>query len=490
MMANSTIDSLFQLATPRAAEPARGPAAPFDPALREALAPSRQTERAPASAPSLPTEQPKPAEEDVIANAPTTDERAADQWPDESVDEAAGSTPDAEPAGAEEEDADTVDEAEISDVAAAALAAAEAKTKTVVDEPAEQGGESSGPVRDDSPVAAVPTSAAAENDETFEGQPSAQTKSDASAGDGEPQATEAAIGEQARSASRRRSTEHLGGEVKEEAIAGERPVAAKPAAQQVDADSAAAAEGEPAASNAAKLHGADGRADRTDQIDTKQLASGQPQTSPVESAASEAPAELPPVKSEAAPAVAVPNSAPRSAAEVEKLVGSRGIIPAAADGVTADGGPPVDRARFVQRVEGALRHAHDRDGRLHVRLSPPELGSIRIEIALHHGVMTAKLEAETTAARNLIMEHLPVLRERLAQQDVRIEKFDVDVRRDSGDGGSGSGGDPGARERPAQQAAWRQDERRARPAPAREARAEPPAPAKAAANAAGLDVRV
>jgi flagellar hook-length control protein FliK len=48
--------------------------------------------------------------------------------------------------------------------------------------------------------------------------------------------------------------------------------------------------------------------------------------------------------------------------------------------------------------------------------------------------MSARLEAETPAARNLLLESLPLLRERLAQQDIRVERFDVDLM-DSRTGG-------------------------------------------------------
>ena len=89
---------------------------------------------------------------------------------------------------------------------------------------------------------------------------------------------------------------------------------------------------------------------------------------------------------------------------------------------------PVDRARFVQRVSGAFRAAQQRDGEIHLRLSPPELGSLKIEISLKQGVLTAQLETDTSAARNLLLDNLPALRERLAEQDISIEKFDVDVR--------------------------------------------------------------
>ena len=94
----------------------------------------------------------------------------------------------------------------------------------------------------------------------------------------------------------------------------------------------------------------------------------------------------------------------------------------------ADSQPSVDRTRFIQRVSGAFRAAQERDGQIHLRLSPPELGSLRIEIAIKQGVLTAQLETETATARNLILDNLPALRQRLAEQDISIEKFDVDVR--------------------------------------------------------------
>ncbi len=95
--------------------------------------------------------------------------------------------------------------------------------------------------------------------------------------------------------------------------------------------------------------------------------------------------------------------------------------------------PAVDRTRFVGRVSSALRLAQQRDGQIQLRLSPPELGSLRLEIAVKQGVLTATLETETAAARHVLLENLPALRERLAAQEIRIERFDVDVRREGGE---------------------------------------------------------
>lgn len=125
-----------------------------------------------------------------------------------------------------------------------------------------------------------------------------------------------------------------------------------------------------------------------------------------------------------------PREAPdRSATSLERVASPRSLQPAA----RTDEPPPmspIDRARFVQRVSGAMERAQLRDGRVQVRLSPPELGSLKIEIAVRQGVLTASIEAEHSQARNVLLDNLPALRDRLAEQQIRIERFDVDVRRD------------------------------------------------------------
>ena len=91
--------------------------------------------------------------------------------------------------------------------------------------------------------------------------------------------------------------------------------------------------------------------------------------------------------------------------------------------------------RFVQRVEQAFQSINSGGGTVRLKLSPPELGSMRLEITVRNGAMTARVETETTAAKNLLLDNLPALRERLAQQDMKIQSFDVDVA-DTGKGGT------------------------------------------------------
>lgn len=98
---------------------------------------------------------------------------------------------------------------------------------------------------------------------------------------------------------------------------------------------------------------------------------------------------------------------------------------------TTEDTPHVDPARFVSRVARAIHTANERGGTLQLRLAPPELGSLRIELSVKDGVMSAALEADSAAARKLLLDHLPVLRDRLAEQNIRVERFDVDVRPDN-----------------------------------------------------------
>lgn len=88
----------------------------------------------------------------------------------------------------------------------------------------------------------------------------------------------------------------------------------------------------------------------------------------------------------------------------------------------------VDRVRFVQRVARAFHAVGDQGGELRLRLSPPELGALQLQVTVRDGVLTARMETESTAVRNLLLDSLPALRERLAEQEIKVARFEVDVR--------------------------------------------------------------
>ena len=51
----------------------------------------------------------------------------------------------------------------------------------------------------------------------------------------------------------------------------------------------------------------------------------------------------------------------------------------------------------------------------------------RLQIKVEGGAVIARLETESQVARAILTENLPILRERLAEQGIRIEQFDIDL---------------------------------------------------------------
>jgi flagellar hook-length control protein FliK len=134
------------------------------------------------------------------------------------------------------------------------------------------------------------------------------------------------------------------------------------------------------------------------------------------------------------PADVSPGVKAADAASALQRGGQTGDSAAASQQSGDDAAASTSSARFVQRVEQAFAAMGDRGGSVRLMLSPPELGSLRMEISVSKGVMKAHLETETKEAKNLILDNLPALRERLAQQNIKIQTFDVDLRDPSSGG--------------------------------------------------------
>jgi flagellar hook-length control protein FliK len=119
--------------------------------------------------------------------------------------------------------------------------------------------------------------------------------------------------------------------------------------------------------------------------------------------------------------------APESAGSTERTDSTARTHGARAE-APKDGSLSVaDRVRLVHRVTAALEAAQGRGGELRMRLEPPELGSIRVELTSDSGSISARIEAESSQVQRLLLESLPQLRERLAEQQIKIEHFQVDV---------------------------------------------------------------
>jgi flagellar hook-length control protein FliK len=90
-------------------------------------------------------------------------------------------------------------------------------------------------------------------------------------------------------------------------------------------------------------------------------------------------------------------------------------------------------AELVERVASALRQSHESGRQLRVRLSPPELGTLQIEVSARNGVLSVRLDVQTATAHQVILENLPLLHDALAQHGTTVERIDVQIVRNSSD---------------------------------------------------------
>jgi flagellar hook-length control protein FliK len=112
----------------------------------------------------------------------------------------------------------------------------------------------------------------------------------------------------------------------------------------------------------------------------------------------------------------------------ERLTESQGAARSHATGVAETERNTVDTARFVQRVARGFLTSRVEAGReIRLRLHPPELGHLRLQIRVQDGVLTAHMETENHLARTLLLDQLAGLRNRLAEHDIKIDRFEVDL---------------------------------------------------------------
>ncbi|MBA3845955.1 MAG: flagellar hook-length control protein FliK, partial [Planctomycetes bacterium] len=80
----------------------------------------------------------------------------------------------------------------------------------------------------------------------------------------------------------------------------------------------------------------------------------------------------------------------------------------------------VDRAVAQQVARAVANHAGVQGKPLILRLTPPELGTVRVEILERAGQITARIHAEDAAVRTAIERFLPQLKQDLRANDAPI----------------------------------------------------------------------
>ncbi len=93
---------------------------------------------------------------------------------------------------------------------------------------------------------------------------------------------------------------------------------------------------------------------------------------------------------------------------------------------------PVNQAEVFEKIINAARLIRlGGTSEISMRLEPDHLGQMRVRLTLdgNHS-LTARIQVETQEARSLIEGSLYRLKESLAEQGLKVEKFSVDVRQD------------------------------------------------------------
>lgn len=88
---------------------------------------------------------------------------------------------------------------------------------------------------------------------------------------------------------------------------------------------------------------------------------------------------------------------------------------------------PRQEIRLVQRLLRGFEQLSSGEGQVKLRLHPPELGSLQMTLKVEGQVMTAKLEVENALAKDALTQNVQQLRDRLAEQGIRIERFEVQI---------------------------------------------------------------
>jgi len=129
---------------------------------------------------------------------------------------------------------------------------------------------------------------------------------------------------------------------------------------------------------------------------------------PVSATTREVPSMTPPATTTTATTVAVA-AAP--------LAGAR-------SGMTADGNP-LERAVARQVSQALVRTQPNGEKRMVLRLTPPELGTVRIELTERDGTLSARLHADDQGVRQALERLLPQIRHDLRGQEATIRTVEL-----------------------------------------------------------------
>jgi flagellar hook-length control protein FliK len=89
------------------------------------------------------------------------------------------------------------------------------------------------------------------------------------------------------------------------------------------------------------------------------------------------------------------------------------------------------QSRLLQRVLKGLERLEDNSSVVRLRLHPPELGSLEMSLHMSQQQLSASINVESEATRQVLQDNLPQLQSKLAERGITVERFDIQVQSSS-----------------------------------------------------------
>ena len=104
-------------------------------------------------------------------------------------------------------------------------------------------------------------------------------------------------------------------------------------------------------------------------------------------------------------------------------------------GLTAPSGSMT--SLVLDQAAYAIQYSHVSGQQMQLHLNPPELGALQVDVSMHNGLLTARIEAQTPTAQQILTDNISQLKDSLTQQGVSFDQIDVHLSGSNyGSGGS------------------------------------------------------
>jgi flagellar hook-length control protein FliK len=106
---------------------------------------------------------------------------------------------------------------------------------------------------------------------------------------------------------------------------------------------------------------------------------------------------------------------------------------------TTPADPVMSNAVINQVIKAAKLQTFDGGAGMTIRLDPPHLGSVEMNISTNHGTVTAELQTSSVSAKQMLESDLPTLKQSLADAGINVDAINVSVGGNSAQGGNFQG---------------------------------------------------